>query len=205
LKIAIKLMAIVNPNVIVLAGPNGAGKTTTAPTLLRETLGVVEFVNSDTIALGLAAFSPELVALEASAIMLDHIRALGKKRKSFAFETTLASLSLAPWLAELIKTGYEFHLFFLWLPSVEFALDRVADRVRMGGHNVPAETVRRRYHAGLRNFFSLYQPLATKWRIYDNSVVADLRLIAAGKGKIVEQLGNATIWRQIEEEYSHGK
>jgi len=198
-------MATANPSVIVLAGPNGAGKTTTAPTLLRETLGVVEFVNADTIAHGLAAFSPELVALEAGTIMLDHIRELGKKRKSFAFETTLASLSLAPWLAELIKTGYEFHLFFLWLPSAEFALDRVADRVRMGGHNVPAETVRRRYHAGIRNFFSLYQPLASKWRMYDNSDVADLRLLAAGKGALVELIEDETIWRQIEKEYSYGK
>ena len=35
-------MSVGNPSVIVLAGPNGAGKTTCAPTLLRETLGVVE-------------------------------------------------------------------------------------------------------------------------------------------------------------------
>ena len=198
-------MATVNPSVIVLAGPNGAGKTTTAPTLLRETLGVVEFVNADTIAHGLAAFSPELVALEAGAIMFDRLRELGEQRRSFAFETTLAGRSLAPWLAELIKIGYEFHLVFLWLPSVEFALDRVADRVRMGGHNVPAETVQRRYHAGLRNFFSLYQPLATKWRIYDNSDVADLRLIAAGKGDLVEIVEDQIIWRQIEKEYYHDK
>jgi predicted ABC-type ATPase len=197
-------MATINPSVIVLAGPNGAGKTTTAPTLLRETLKVVEFVNADTIAQGLAAFSPELVALESSAIMLAHIKELGMKRRSFAFETTLAGRSLAPWLAKLIKTGYEFHLVYLWLPNVQLALDRIADRVRMGGHNVPADTVRRRYHAGLRNFFSLYQPLATKWRIYDNSITGETRLIAAGGGKVIEQLGDEMIWRKIEKEYSHG-
>ncbi len=75
----------------------------------------------------------------------------------------------------------------------------------MGGHDVPADTVIRRYHSGLRNFFSLYQPMATTWRMYDNSDVADFRLIAAGKADIVEQLGDETIWRQIEKEYSHGK
>jgi predicted ABC-type ATPase len=198
-------MATANPNVIVLAGPNGAGKTTTAPTLLRETLGVVEFVNADTIALGLAAFNPEMVALEAGAIMFSRLRELGIQRRSFAFETTLAGRSLAPWLSGLVKTGYEFHLFFLWLPNVEFALDRVADRVRMGGHNVPEGTVGRRYNSGLRNFFSLYQPLASKWRMYDNSDVAGLRLIAAGKGALIEIIEDETIWRQIEKEYSYGK
>ncbi len=47
------------PHVIVIAGPNGAGKSTTAPSILKETLGVTEFVNADTIAQGLSAFNPE--------------------------------------------------------------------------------------------------------------------------------------------------
>ena len=46
------------PRVIVIAGPNGAGKTTAAPFLLRDTLGVTEFVNADTIAQGLRHLSP---------------------------------------------------------------------------------------------------------------------------------------------------
>lgn len=67
-------MANERPTVIVLARPNGSGKTTTAPKLLPGVLGVVEFVNADTIAQGLAAFGPELVALEAGAIMLSRSR-----------------------------------------------------------------------------------------------------------------------------------
>jgi len=63
--------------VIVLAGPNGAGKTTAAPKVLRDVLGVVEFVNADTIAQGLAAFGPELVALEAGAVMLARLAEVG--------------------------------------------------------------------------------------------------------------------------------
>jgi ABC-type branched-subunit amino acid transport system ATPase component len=58
-----------SPNVIVLAGPNGAGKSTAAPRLLKGTLGVVEFVNADVIAQGLAAFAPDRVAIEAGRIM----------------------------------------------------------------------------------------------------------------------------------------
>jgi predicted ABC-type ATPase len=119
--------------VIVLAGPNGAGKSTAAPYLLRGALGVTEFVNADVIAQGLSAFAPEAVAVAAGRIMLARLRELASKRVSFAFETTLASRSFAPWLASVVAGGYSFHLLYLWLPSADLAVSRVADRVRFGG------------------------------------------------------------------------
>jgi len=192
------------PNVIVLAGPNGAGKTTAAPRLLRDTLGVVEFVNADTIAQGLAGFDPDIAALEAGTVMFDRIRQLGAKRHSFAFETTLASRSLAPWITELIQSGYGFDLVFLWLPSADFAVQRVANRVRLGGHGVPEATIRRRYDRGLQNFFSLYQPMATAWRMCDNTDVNNMRLIAKGRGSSVTTMSDASLWRRISAEYEHG-
>ena len=173
--------------------------------LLRETLGVVEFVNADAIALGLAAFRPELVALEAGTIMLNRLKELGRLGRSFAFETTLSSRSLAPWLAELIQTNYEFHLVYLWLPNEQFALDagwRIAcEWVAMTFPRTSFEDVNQ---AGLRNFFSLYRPLATRWRMYNNSDMTSLRLIASGKGNSVEMIENQSLWEQIEKEYAHG-
>ncbi len=158
-----------NPHVIVIAGPNGAGKSTTAPMLLKGTLGVTEFVNADVIALGLSAFQPESAAFHAGRVMLERLHYLANERVDFAFETTLASRSFAPWIAKLKQSGYTFHLVFLWLPSAGFAVARVAERVRMGGHDVAEETIRRRYNKGIENFFRLYRPLTDTWRIYDNS------------------------------------
>ena len=194
-----------HPSVIVLAGPNGAGKSTAAPFLLGDTLHVVEFVNADTIAQGLAAFAPDSVALEAGAIMHARLRELAARRRDFAFETTLASRSLAPWLRELVQSGYEFHLVFLWLPSTDLAVQRVADRVRMGGHHVPEATVRRRYERGLRNFFRLYQSLATTWAMYDSSEPAGMRLIATGQRVEVSEVARPQIWLRLQQEYGHGK
>jgi predicted ABC-type ATPase len=191
------------PNVIVLAGPNGAGKTTAAPRLLRDMLGVVEFVNADTIAQGLAGFAPEIAAWEAGTVMFDRIRQLAARRSSFAFETTLASRSLAPWLDDLLHAGYAFHLVFLWLPNADLAVGRVADRVRLGGHNVPEATVRRRYDRGLRNFFGLYQPLATAWRLCDNTDLDNPRLVAAGKGSTATAISDCHLWARIQSEYGH--
>ena len=92
-------MSDARPIVVVLAGPNGAGKSTDAPALLQGTLGVTEFVNADDIARRLSGFDVERVALPAGRVMLARLRELTRQRVSFAFETTLASRSFAPWLA----------------------------------------------------------------------------------------------------------
>jgi predicted ABC-type ATPase len=66
-------------------------------------LDCAEFVNADEIAHGLSAFRPESVAPQAGRIMLERLRVLAKHRVDFAFETTLASRSFAPWLRERQK------------------------------------------------------------------------------------------------------
>lgn len=186
------------PSVVVLAGPNGSGKSTTAPALLHATLGVTEFVNADVIAQGLSAFNPLATALEAGRIMFRRIRELAESRVNFAFETTLAARTLAPWLEELGRSGYHVHLLFLWLPSADAAVARVAQRVRFGGHDVPEETIRRRYEAGLRNFFELYRPLATKWMMYDNSGALPPRLIAVGRRERTSTILDDALWLRIQ-------
>jgi predicted ABC-type ATPase len=191
------------PNVIVLAGPNGAGKSAAAPSLLRGKLAVPHFVNADTIAQGLAAYAPETAAFQAGRVMIARLKELASSRVSFAFETTLASRTFAHWLRELIADGYCFHLVFLWLPSVELAIARVAERVREGGHDVPEETIRRRYAAGSQNFWRLYRPLTTTWRVYDNSVSSGMRLLASGRGEITLNVYDPLGWTRFEIEAGH--
>ena len=133
-------------------------------------MDVLEFVNADDIARGLSPFNVEGAAVAAGRIMLARIRDLARQRVSFAFETTLASRTFAPWLKELKQGGYAFHLVFLWLPSPEVAAARVADRVAVWVDiRFRSETIRRRYHGGVRNFFRLYRPISTTWVMYDSS------------------------------------
>ena len=103
-------MSEISPQIIIIAGPNGAGKSTLAPLLLRDKLKLTEYVNADTIALGLSAFAPEKAAIEAGRVMLKRLHDLAAQRKSFAFETTLATRSYAKWLKRLIEQGYDVHL-----------------------------------------------------------------------------------------------
>ena len=134
------------PYLIVIAGPNAAGKSTAAPGLLDGLLGIEDFVNADVIARGLSAFNPEGAAIQAGRIMLERVRELAAEGKDFAFETTLASRSFAPWIAKLRKEqGYVFRLNYLWIPGPELSIGRIKGRVRDGGHFVPDDVVRRRY------------------------------------------------------------
>jgi len=188
------------PHVILLAGPNGAGKSTVAPRLLRGALRVQEFVNADTIASGLSAFSPDSEAFQAGRVMLRRLSELSKRRKTFAFESTLSARSFAPWLKRLKTGGYKVRIIFLFLPDLRLAIERVRQRVRLGGHDVPVQVIRRRYYAGVRNFFDLYMPLADQWKVYDNSGLAP-KLVAIGSrdslhARIVAVLD---VWKQFVE------
>lgn len=178
------------PDVIVIAGPNGAGKSTLAPHLLRDALGIFEYVNADTIAQGLSAFAPETAAIEAGRVMLHRLKDLAKERRDFAFETTLATRFYSKWLANLQSHGYHAHLVFLWLNSPELAIERVAERVRVGGHNIPEETIRRRYIRGRTNLFKLYLPIVDSWQVFDASRETPLE-VAVG-----DRIGGSRIFRE---------
>jgi len=139
------------------------------------------FVNADVIAQGLSGFDPEAAAFRAGRIMLEQLQELAAQRATFAFETTLAGRTYAGWLDALRVTGYRIHLFYFWLNSPELAIARVAARVKKGGHHVPDATIRQRYDRSIRNLFGLYLPVATGWKIYDNSIEGQPRLVAKGK------------------------
>lgn len=165
------------PDVIVIAGPNGAGKSTLAPALLRDTLGILEYVNADTIAEGLSAFAPEDASFDAGRVMLGRLHDLASDGKDFAFETTLASRFYSQWLQQLKTQGYRVSLIFLWLESADLAVERVKERVRMGGHNIPEETIRRRYDRGLKNLFELYLPVVDDWSLRDTSFARSVEIV----------------------------
>ncbi len=190
------LSEIVRPNVIVIAGPNGAGKSTLAPALLRDTLGILEYVNADTIAEGLSAFAPEDASFDAGRVMLGRLHELAIEGKDFSFETTLASRFYAGWLRELQTQGYRVSLIFLWLRDVDLAIQRVHSRVRLGGHSIPEETIRRRFERGKKNLFDLYLPVVNAWRIFNASeqTPKEIARYSEGNGEVIF---DSTLWAQI--------
>ncbi|NEX23459.1 AAA family ATPase [Thiorhodococcus mannitoliphagus] len=166
--------------IVIIAGPNGAGKTTFARELLPNEANCPVFVNADLIAAGLSPFRPEEAAFRAGRLMLEEIRRHVAHGRSFAFETTLSGLTYATMIDRWRADGYVVKLAFLSLSSPEEAIARVAVRVRQGGHDVPPDTIRRRFASGLDNFQNVYRHRVDYWQRFDNGGLAPV-LLAEGK------------------------
>jgi predicted ABC-type ATPase len=165
------------PRVVIFAGPNGAGKSTHADAMLKA-IGISTFVNADYIARGLAGKQAETVAIAAGRIMLKRLHELGEANQDFAFESTLSSKTFAPFLKQLKSKGYHVTICYFALTSNRLALQRVKLRVALGGHDVPADVVKRRFGRSLHNFFQLYAELADEWIMFDNASGKNARSIA---------------------------
>src|SRR5262245_53936377 len=124
------------PELVVMCGPNGAGKTTSASRFLPQFKKIEQFVNADEIARGLSPFAPGSVALQAGKMMLNRVDELRWARESFAIETTLSGRTYVRLLTRMRNEGYRIQLIYVWLNSAELAAERVAARVRRGGHNI---------------------------------------------------------------------
>ncbi|GAB3639799.1 zeta toxin family protein [Spirosoma arcticum] len=191
------------PNLYILAGPNGAGKTTAAYTLLPQFLDVIEFVNADEIARGLSPFNVDSVAFEAGRLMLQRIDYLLRKGTDFAFETTLSTRSYVQTIRRAKETGYTITLLFVYLSSAEMAVNRVAKRVAMGGHNIPADIVYRRYERALHNLFTLYLPICDSFLIINNSGEEPVE-IAKGGLLMQSTVTDQALWNSLLNRYGNG-
>ena len=183
-------------NLFIIAGCNGAGKTTAAYNIMPHVLNVAQFVNADEIARGLSPFNPESVAIEAGRIMLNRIDELLDQNKSLTIETTLATRSYARLIQKAHQKGYNVILLYFWLNSPELAIERVATRVRNGGHNIPADIIRRRYNKSICNLFRIFLPICDVWNIYDNSD-NPRKAIASGVGKDIFKITDIDIFNQL--------
>lgn len=168
-------------NLYIISGCNGAGKTTASYTVLPEILHCKEFVNADEIARGLSPFNPEDVAIEAGRLMLQRIEALLERGETFSIETTLATKSYINLVRRAQSKGYSVKILFFWLNSPELAIQRVAERVAKGGHNIPEPVIRRRYTAGISNLFHLFMKEVDYWDIYDNSEYPRKQIACGGR------------------------
>ncbi len=154
--------------ILIIAGPNGAGKTTFARTFLpRE--HVRQFINADLLAAGLSPLDPKAAQLAAGRLFLSEIDRLAAIGADFAFESTLSGLGYLPRLRRWKESGYRVEIVYLKLTDVRLALQRIASRVRSGGHDVPEADVRRRFIRSWNNFEARYKPLADATWVFDVS------------------------------------
>ena len=157
------------PIVYLIGGPNGAGKTTFARQFLPA-VGVMEFLNADSLAAGLAPLDPASAGIRAGRLLLERWNELVAEKRSFAFESTLSGLTYATMIREAKAQGCRLHICYLHLATVQHSIRRVRERVKKGGHDVPRADLQRRFLPSLRNFFQRYLPLADHAVLYDSTL-----------------------------------
>ena len=184
------------PNIYIIAGCNGAGKTTASFTILPDMLDCKEFVNADEIARGLSPFQPETVSFHAGRIMLKRIGELMSNKVDFAFETTLTTLSYTNTIRLAKELGYTITLLYFWLNDVNLAIERVKNRVSEGGHDIPEETLKRRYYRGMHNLTSRFITICDYWIVINNSGRPHT-FVAEGEGETELKIYDDVIWQQI--------
>jgi len=184
----------------IISGSNGAGKTTASYTILPEMLKCNEFVNADEIAKGLSPFNQEKSSIQAGRLMLERINQLLEYGQDFGFETTLATKSYEKFVKKAKQYNYKVSLLFFWLRTPDLAVKRVETRVKEGGHNIPEETIRRRYENGLKSFFNVFKPIVDEWMFIDNSG-EPYEIIAEGNAKTTD-VQNKTTWNNLIKMYS---
>ena len=132
-----------------LAGPNGAGKSTLYRALVREgILGPpLEFVNADLYERAhLQHIANAQERSETARSWAEARRAtLLAARTSFASETVFSHPSKLALIEEAQRNGFTVALYIVALDDPARLLERVAQRVREGGHPVPAERILARY------------------------------------------------------------
>jgi predicted ABC-type ATPase len=158
---------------------NGAGKSSIGGAHLRALGG--EYFNPDEAARDAMEACPGLAQREANAFAWQE----GRRRldaaiadgTAFVFETTLGGKTITRLLLDAASRGAIVRIWFAGLESVELHLERVAARVKKGGHDIPESDIRRRWIGSHANLIRLI-PHLTDLRVYDNSVE---RAPAAGK------------------------
>jgi predicted ABC-type ATPase len=165
------------PTIYVIGGCNGAGKTTFAKEFLPKEVKCLRFLNADEIARGLSPLKPEAAGVKAARLLLSEVRDCLAKRETFALESTLSGKTYVKLFQAAKTVGYQIELHYLWLSRVETAILRVRERVKKGGHTVPATDIRRRFLRSRLHLVAQYLPLADVWTVW-NSETQPPKLLA---------------------------
>ncbi|MCP5558605.1 MAG: zeta toxin family protein [Verrucomicrobiaceae bacterium] len=173
------------PTLCIIGGCNGAGKTTLARELLPR-LDIMRFLNADEIARGLSPLDPTLTAFKAGRLLIEEARALLERGDSFAIESTLSGKTYLAMLRQAKEKGYRVVLHYILIGSSTQAVNRVALRVKLGGHHVPDDDVRRRFDRSRKHFLDDYLPLADEWGLWDNQSPPARQIADSGTHSIKE-------------------
>ena len=167
------------PFVVVFAGPNGSGKSSLTRQLLAQGHELGEYINPDDIAADLSGPYDERVR-RAQQIADDRRADAISARRSFSFETVFSHPSKLDVLDQARRAGFEAILFFVAVDDPSINVERVKTRVSLGGHDVPADRIEKRYRRTMALLPEMLARVDRAW-IFDNTLRTANRQSFAGR------------------------
>ena len=185
-------MTAPKPTLTIIAGSNGAGKSTF--TRATQEALQVPVIDPDLEARKLRPDDPEAAAISGGRQAIKRARAYLANYESFAVETTLSGNTYLRMMAEAKQKGWRVNLIYVGVNNVQTSIERVAQRVAAGGHNVPEEDILRRYARSLANLLVAIQQ-ADNTSIFDNSTRKGYRkVLTIENGRVTEQASELPEW-----------
>lgn len=161
------------PTLTVIAGANGSGKSTLTKQLERPFL----LIDPDAIAKEINPIDPASAAIAAGRQALVLSQQYIQSEASFVVETTFAGNTYIKLMREVKGRGWLVVLMYIGIVDPNINVLRVADRVELGGHDVPREDILRRYDRSLANLNKAVK-IVDKLILYDNSTAAGHQILA---------------------------
>ena len=165
------------PIFTVIAGPNGAGKSTLVDKLDEQGQTYGPFINPDVIARNLDGVEDAHRDMAAGREALRQTKARIDAKEDFSRESTLSSNEILKTMKRAHDAGFQVHMEYVGVKSLEYAKHRVANRAALGGHDIPVEVQERRYNVSLSNAAKAAK-FVDKATFRDNSGVDGHRMVA---------------------------
>ena len=188
------------PKLLIVAGPNGTGKTSVTSKILKhEWIAGCEYINPDIIAQDIFgnwnSTDAVMKAVQYAAEVREECIA---NRRSLIFETVLSVPDKISFVQRAKQNGYFIRLFFIGTDNPQINASRIANRVMLGGHDVPISKIVSRYYKSIANC-GLLVPVVDRLYVYDNSVddVFPQLLFRANNGKLTKQYAPVRDWANI--------
>jgi predicted ABC-type ATPase len=170
------------PTLTIIAGANGSGKSTLTKQLDRPFL----LIDPDAIAKEINSIDPASAAIAAGRQALALSQQYIQSESSFVVETTFAGNTYIKLMRNAKSRGWLVVLMYIGIINPNINVLRVADRVELGGHDVPIDDILRRYERSLANLGKAAK-IVDKLILYDNSTSAGHQPIATieGNSKVI--------------------
>ncbi|UTR06992.1 zeta toxin family protein [Alkalihalobacillus sp. LMS6] len=186
------------PTFFVFAGNNGSGKSTLR-SLIVDKIGVETNIDPDMIARRFDVSQPEKRRLSAGKEVIHLINKNISEGNDFSIETTLAGKLASRQIHKAKRMGYEITMFYIGLNNVQQNIERVAMRVRNGGHHIPTKDILRRSTSTIDNLIKI-SPIIDHLLIIDNSQDAGNLLLSVSNGVIIDEPNELLTWvKEIKE------